>query len=121
MNQARVNKCLIALVNRKIVRKDNSTVRPMRIYVVSYSFAIGVGNCNVSLEWTAELITMAQDACLTACNNLYVRNRPRHRLNIEDGYLTFTSLCRTATRRCQPPYCHLHSFSIAQDSRLDAC
>lgn len=28
LNQARVNKCLIALVNRKIVRKDNSTVRP---------------------------------------------------------------------------------------------
>ena len=27
LNQARVNKCLIALVNRKIVRKDNSTVR----------------------------------------------------------------------------------------------
>lgn len=26
LNQARVNKCLIALVNRKIVRKDNSTV-----------------------------------------------------------------------------------------------
>ncbi|EGO04007.1 hypothetical protein SERLA73DRAFT_175733 [Serpula lacrymans var. lacrymans S7.3] len=25
LNQARVNKCLIALVNRKIVRKDNST------------------------------------------------------------------------------------------------
>lgn len=24
--QARVNKCLIALVNRKVVRKDNSTV-----------------------------------------------------------------------------------------------
>ncbi len=30
LNQARVNKCLIALVNRKIVRKDNSTVR--RLY-----------------------------------------------------------------------------------------
>ena len=27
LNQARVNKCLIALVNRKIVQKDNSTVR----------------------------------------------------------------------------------------------
>jgi hypothetical protein len=27
LNQARVNKCLIALVNRKIVRKENSTVR----------------------------------------------------------------------------------------------
>jgi DASH complex subunit DAM1 len=26
LNQARVNKCLIALVNRKIVTKDNSTV-----------------------------------------------------------------------------------------------
>lgn len=26
LNQARVNKCLIALVNRKLVRKDNSTV-----------------------------------------------------------------------------------------------
>lgn len=26
LNQARVNKCLIALVNRKIVRKENSTV-----------------------------------------------------------------------------------------------
>lgn len=26
LNQARVNKCLIALVNRKIVKKDNSTV-----------------------------------------------------------------------------------------------
>lgn len=27
LNQARVNKCLIALVNRKAVQKDNSTVR----------------------------------------------------------------------------------------------
>ena len=27
LNQARVNKCLIALVNRKIVHKDSSTVR----------------------------------------------------------------------------------------------
>jgi len=27
LNQARVNKCLIALVNRKVVQKDNSTVR----------------------------------------------------------------------------------------------
>ena len=27
LNQARVNKCLIALVNRKIVTKENSTVR----------------------------------------------------------------------------------------------
>jgi DASH complex subunit DAM1 len=26
LNQARVNKCLIALVNRKIVTKDSSTV-----------------------------------------------------------------------------------------------
>lgn len=26
LNQARVNKCLIALVNRKLVRKENSTV-----------------------------------------------------------------------------------------------
>jgi DASH complex subunit DAM1 len=26
LNQARVNKCLIALVNRKIVTKDNSSV-----------------------------------------------------------------------------------------------
>jgi len=26
LNQARVNKCLIALVNRKVVHKDNSTV-----------------------------------------------------------------------------------------------
>lgn len=28
LNQARVNKCLIALVNRKVVQKENSTVRP---------------------------------------------------------------------------------------------
>ena len=28
LNQARVNKCLIALVNRKIVRKDSTSVRP---------------------------------------------------------------------------------------------
>jgi hypothetical protein len=26
LNQARVNKCLIALVNRKVVQKDNSSV-----------------------------------------------------------------------------------------------
>ena len=26
LNQARVNKCLIALVNRKVVNKENSTV-----------------------------------------------------------------------------------------------
>lgn len=29
--QARVNKCLIALVNRKVVRKDNSTVRILKV------------------------------------------------------------------------------------------
>lgn len=28
LNQARVNKCLIALVNRKAVKKDNSSVGP---------------------------------------------------------------------------------------------
>lgn len=28
LTQARVNKCLIALVNRKLVQKDSSTVRP---------------------------------------------------------------------------------------------
>jgi hypothetical protein len=31
LNQARVNKCLIALVNRKIVQKDNSTVRTLAL------------------------------------------------------------------------------------------
>lgn len=31
LNQARVNKCLIALVNRKIVQKDNSTVRVLSV------------------------------------------------------------------------------------------
>lgn len=29
LTQARVNKCLIALVNRKLVQKDSSTVRPV--------------------------------------------------------------------------------------------
>jgi DASH complex subunit DAM1 len=32
LNQARVNKCLIALVNRKIVQKDNSTVRTLALF-----------------------------------------------------------------------------------------
>ena len=31
LNQARVNKCLIALVQRKIVSKDNSTVSVLLI------------------------------------------------------------------------------------------
>lgn len=31
LNQARVNKCLIALVNRKVVQKENSTVRPLSL------------------------------------------------------------------------------------------
>jgi len=34
LNQARVNKCLIMLVSRKFVTKDNSTVR-RRIYRLS--------------------------------------------------------------------------------------
>jgi hypothetical protein len=33
LNQARVNKCLIALVNRKIVTKDNSTVSGKKISI----------------------------------------------------------------------------------------
>ena len=34
LNQARVNKCLIALVNRKIVQKDNSTVCAISGYYI---------------------------------------------------------------------------------------
>lgn len=37
LNQARVNKCLIALVNRKIVQKDNSTVRAPLLYFFASS------------------------------------------------------------------------------------
>jgi hypothetical protein len=35
LNQARVNKCLIALVNRKIVTKDNSTVGGKMYWLVA--------------------------------------------------------------------------------------
>ena len=38
LNQARVNKCLIALVNRKIVYKDNSTVSVR--YMSFFAFAL---------------------------------------------------------------------------------
>jgi len=33
LNQARVNKCLIALVNRKVVQKDSTSVRPLSLHV----------------------------------------------------------------------------------------
>ena len=39
LNQARVNKCLIALVNRKIVRKDNSTVCLLCVHYVLWLIA----------------------------------------------------------------------------------
>lgn len=40
LNQARANKCLIALVNRKIVQKNNSTVRLLS----GCTLAIGIQN-----------------------------------------------------------------------------
>lgn len=40
LNQARANKCLIALVNRKIVQKNNSTVR----LLFGCTLAIGIQN-----------------------------------------------------------------------------
>lgn len=50
LSQARVNKCLIALVNRKVVRKDNATVgsfldtSTVRLILTSLT-----GDCSVPL------------------------------------------------------------------------
>jgi len=42
LGQARVNKCLIALVNRKVVQKDNGTVclSCLNEIVVSYAYRL---------------------------------------------------------------------------------
>ena len=37
LNQARVKQCLIALVNRKLVRKDNSTVSVSPMFLCRYA------------------------------------------------------------------------------------
>ncbi len=55
LNQARVNKCLIALVNRKIVRKDNRTVSD-HIVRMRYPLTRPSGSCLVSLERTSSMI-----------------------------------------------------------------
>ncbi|CAL1698797.1 unnamed protein product [Somion occarium] len=47
VSQARVNKCLIALVNRKIVRKDNSTVRSNLLFEVKSSILMPSIGCSV--------------------------------------------------------------------------
>ena len=51
LNQARVNKCLIALVNRKIVRKDNSTVRLISLAICFWLRLIitFIGHCIIPL------------------------------------------------------------------------
>ncbi len=57
LNQARVNKCLIALVNRKIVRKDNRTVSD---HICSHALVLTrpSGSCFVLLERTSSIIPL---------------------------------------------------------------
>ena len=63
LNQARVNKCLIALVNRKVVLKESSTVcdrhdffkaspRPHRSFIRALFFTTGRGYFDVSTRNT---------------------------------------------------------------------
>lgn len=58
LNQARVNKCLIALVNRKIVRKDNSTVSPQHgaQYTLQSHCHNHVGRSTLPLAWASRMI-----------------------------------------------------------------
>ena len=49
LNQARVNKCLIALVNRKIVTKENGTVCSPSSFPFLYSDVRVSGSCTISL------------------------------------------------------------------------
>ena len=63
LNQARVNKCLIALVNRKIVLKENSTVCSIFRLKALYSYLIFSGDCLVSLEGPT-LIFFFEDSLL---------------------------------------------------------
>ena len=66
MNQARVNKCLIALVNRKVVQKESSTVgdwhdfvktspRPHRSFIRALFFTTGRGYSDVSTRNTSRV------------------------------------------------------------------
>ena len=50
LNQARVNKCLIALVNRKIVLKDNTSVRSLRINAAADLFCSCLALCPPGLS-----------------------------------------------------------------------
>ena len=73
LNQARVNKCLIALVNRKIVRKDNSTVCIIFV-ALKYSNSVS-GDCLVSLEGPTLMFfkkTAYHDLCLRCKSKMYV-------------------------------------------------
>jgi len=51
LNQARVNKCLIALVNRKVVQKDSTSVSSLSLHVLPDNLIHALlGNCTVPLE-----------------------------------------------------------------------
>ena len=56
LNQARANKCLIALVNRKIVQKDNSTVGYLGLKFEVAILKTSLGLCSVPLARLADLI-----------------------------------------------------------------
>lgn len=59
LNQARVNKCLISLVNRKIVRKDNSTVSQPTVqkgHILKALFSTGI--CIIPLEWATTMMPL---------------------------------------------------------------
>jgi hypothetical protein len=58
LNQARVNKCLIALVNRKIVTKDNSTVGGKNVLVAASvaEVVFREGHCIIPLARCGHLI-----------------------------------------------------------------
>ena len=77
LNQARVNKCLIALVNRKIVKKDNSTVSILSILNVCHYWlliATVLGSCPVPLERIATMNVSITHLCVNIM--LYHRFHP---------------------------------------------
>jgi hypothetical protein len=47
LNQARVNKCLIALVNRKVVQKDNSTVSLIILHTTAFNQNVPRALCSI--------------------------------------------------------------------------
>lgn len=104
LNQARVNKCLIALVNRKIVRKDTSSVclnrNDQRNADFDYYYT---GSCCLCLEWITVVTShRSKNACdLTRESSpLYLRSKQKKQ-NVASYICIDLLLCGIHTLLCR--------------------